>query len=80
MRRYRVMGMKQRFVRLRALIQEALRQLLSRKPDSLPGKPAPAFRLYTVRGKLVNPNLDLDRTSGVVAQEDEAAFDRHPAD
>jgi hypothetical protein len=32
----------------------------------------PAFLLHTVRGRLVDPRIDLDRTSALVAEEDEA--------
>lgn len=32
------------------------------------------FRLHTVDGKLVQPNPDLDRTSALVAIDDEADF------
>lgn len=32
------------------------------------------FQLHTVRGKLVQPNLDLDRISALVAIDDEADF------
>jgi hypothetical protein len=34
----------------------------------------PKFRLRTVRGKLVNPAIDLDRTSALVAGDDETRF------
>ena len=61
---------QERGITLSALLQDALHQLFSRKPATS----APPFHLYTVRGKLVNPNLDLDRTSALVAAEDEAAF------
>lgn len=62
----------ERRITVSALVEDALRQLSSRKPASS----APPFRLHTVRGKLVNPNLDLHRTSALVVAEDEAAF-RH---
>jgi antitoxin ParD1/3/4 len=38
------------------------------------GIPASEVRLHTVRGKLVNPNLDLDRTSQLDALDDQARF------
>ena len=60
----------ERGITVSALVQDALRQLSSQRPASS----APAFRLHTVRGRLVNPNLDLDRTSALVVAEDEAAF------
>ena len=37
---------------------------------------ASPFRQHTVRGKLVNPDLDLDRTSHLVEREDQAQFKR----
>jgi hypothetical protein len=33
-----------------------------------------AFRLYTVPGKLVDPDLDLDKTSALVMNYDEEAY------
>ena len=60
----------ERNVTLSALLEDALRCLLARNPSSS----VPAFRLHTVRGKLVDPNMDLDRTSALVVMEDEASF------
>ena len=59
-----------RGVTVSALLADALRGLLAAKPA--PG-PEP-FRLHTVRGRLVQPNLDLDRTSALLADDDEAEF------
>ena len=56
----------ERGVTLSALVAEALRGLLG------------AFRLYTVRGTLVDPHMDLDRTSALVMVEDEASFRGQP--
>jgi hypothetical protein len=64
----------ERGITLSELLQDVLRQLLSRKPASS----VPAFRLHTVRGRLVNPNLDLDRTSALIVAEDEASFRSRP--
>ena len=62
----------ERHTTLSGLIEDALRAHLAR-----PDKPVPSsFRLYTVRGRLVNPRLDLDRTSALVAADDEAAYSR----
>jgi len=58
-------------VTLSKLMEDALRNLLL-APE--PSSSAPPFRLHTVRGKLVSPHLDLDRTSALVVAEDEAAF------
>jgi hypothetical protein len=55
---------------LSALIEDALRCRLSQKP---PSKRA-GFRLHTVRGRLVDPSLDLSRTSVILAAEDEERF------
>jgi hypothetical protein len=38
------------------------------------GSASDAFQLHTVRGRLVNPEIDLDRTSELVAAEDEANY------
>jgi uncharacterized protein (DUF1697 family) len=57
---------------LSVLVEDALRRLLAQNPVSSP----PAFRLHTVRGRLVNPNIDLDRVSSLVAMDDEAKFRR----
>jgi len=52
-----------------ALLAEALRrQLALHKPCSTP------FSLHTVRGKLVTPNLDLDRTSKLIELDDQMWF------
>jgi hypothetical protein len=59
-----------RRITLSALIEDALRCRLSRKP---PVKRA-GFRLHTVRGRLVDPSLDLSRTSVILAAEDEERF------
>jgi hypothetical protein len=58
-------------VTLNELIEEALRAHLAR-----PEGEAAAFRLQTVRGRLVNPELDLDRTSALAAADDETAYPR----
>ena len=60
----------ERRITLSALLEDALRcQLALHTPSS-----ASSFRLHTVLGKLVNPNLDLDRTSHLVELDDEARF------
>ena len=60
----------ERGVTLSAVLEDALRAHLARKESA----PAPPFQLHTVRGRLVQPNLDLDRTSALVAIDDEAEF------
>jgi hypothetical protein len=57
-------------VTLSMLLQDALRSHLAR--DS--GMPDAEFKLHTVRGRLVRPDLDLDRTSALVALDDEPEF------
>jgi hypothetical protein len=49
------------------VIEDALRSHLS---ESSLAKSTP-FHLHTVRGKLVNPHLDLDRTSALLTMDDE---------
>jgi hypothetical protein len=57
-------------VTLSALLEDALRIHLARKPSAT----AKPFRLHTVRGKLVQPELDLDRTSALIILDDEFDF------
>jgi len=52
------------------VVQDALRSHLARR--SARGKIK--FQLHTVRGKLVRPELDLDRTSSLVTLDDETAY------
>jgi hypothetical protein len=60
----------ERGVTLSAFAEDALRAQLARKESAA----APSFRLHTVRGRLVRPDLDLDRTSALLALDDEATF------
>ena len=55
-----------------------LKDVLLCRPARNPPSSVPAFRLHTVRGKLVDPNMDLDRTSALVVMEDEASFRGQP--
>jgi hypothetical protein len=57
-------------ITLSAMLEDALRRQLALRTPST----ASRFRLHTVRGKLVNPNLDLDRTSQLDALDDQAQF------
>jgi hypothetical protein len=61
-----------RGITLSELIEDALRNQLSQADTSSP-KP---FQLHTVRGKLVNPDLDLDRTSSLVSMDDESEYEQ----
>jgi len=57
-------------VTLSVLLADALRIHLAQKPSSA----AEPFRLHTVAGKLVHPELDLDRTSALETLDDELNF------
>ena len=61
---------EKRRMTLSILIEDVLRRQLAEPPS----QSTPEFRLHTVRGKLVNPALDLDRTSSILAAEDEERF------
>ena len=59
-----------RGVTLGELFEDALRSYLSRSNEVAP----PPFQLHTVRGQLVQPNLDLSRTSALIVADDEAFY------
>jgi len=62
-------------VTVSVVIQDALRSHLARTSGSTAGASATGnFHLHTVSGKLVHPELDLDRTSALLALEDEADY------
>ena len=56
----------ERGVTVSVVIEDAVRHHLSRTA----AVKAPKFRLRAVRGKLVNPHINLKRTSGLIAEED----------
>jgi hypothetical protein len=60
----------ERDITLSALVEDALRVLLlgTRTPTVEP------FHLYTVRGTLADSTLDLDRTSALIAIDDERDY------
>jgi hypothetical protein len=58
-------------VSLSALVARALAHLLT---DRSRERQAPPFRLVTVGGAGLRPGVDLDRTSELLVQEDEARF------
>jgi hypothetical protein len=60
----------ERGVTLSAIVEDALRSHLALRRT----EPQPSFHLHTVRGKLVRPDLDLDRTSELLVQDDRSAF------
>jgi hypothetical protein len=60
----------QRGVTLSVVVEDALRQSLSaRVPET-----SAEFKLVTVKGKLVRPDVDLDRTSALLLEDDAQAF------
>lgn len=60
----------ERGVTLSAIIEDALRSHLASKRAAS----APPFQLFTVKGRLVRPELDLDRTSALLVEDDAARF------
>jgi hypothetical protein len=60
----------ERGVTLSEFVEDAVRFQLARKPSSA----AAPFRLHTVKGKLVQPELDLDRTSTLEILDNELKF------
>ena len=62
-----------RSITLSELIEDALRAHLSAPPS---GQARHPFRLITVKGELVNHDVDLDRTSALIAADDEARYGR----
>jgi hypothetical protein len=57
-------------VTLSVWVEDALRAKLAVRPK----RTETPFQLHTVRGRLVRPDQDLDRTSELIASEDEAQF------
>ncbi len=63
---------EQRGTTVSNVIEDALRLLLS-QPSAAQ---APAFKLHTVKGRLVDPNRNIDRISALIAQDDENEYRR----
>jgi hypothetical protein len=61
-----------RGVTLSAFVEDAVRAQLARTGEKAPSP----FKLHTVRGRLVQPDLNLDRTSALLTLDDESAFKR----
>ena len=61
-----------RGVTVSVVVEDALRSFLSQGKS----RTVAPFHLPTVRGKLVNPDLDLDRTSALLVTDDEASYRR----
>jgi hypothetical protein len=59
-----------RGVTVSELLEDALRAYLSPADSGT----APPFQLHTVRGTLVQPDLDLDRSSALIVEDDELAY------
>jgi hypothetical protein len=59
-----------RGVTLSVFVEDAVRAQLARN-EAMPVSP---FTLHTVRGRLVQPGLELDRASALFTHDDEAAF------
>ncbi len=59
-----------RGVTLGELVEDAVRAYLSPTDTGAP----PPFHLHTVRGTLVQPDLDLDRTSALLLADDGEAY------
>jgi hypothetical protein len=59
-----------RGVTVSAVIEDALRSHLAETQRHK----TPPFKLYTVRGKLVDSNVDLDRTSALLTSADVEAY------
>ncbi|MBI4904350.1 MAG: antitoxin [Acidobacteria bacterium] len=62
----------ERGVTLGGIVEDALRVYFA-TTDAAVARP---FRLHTVSGRLVNRNVDLDRTSALVTQDDEQAYSK----
>lgn len=60
-----------RSITLSELIEDALREHLA---ANAPNKARQPFRLITVKGELVNPDVDLDRVSALIAADDEERY------
>lgn len=60
----------ERHTTLSSVVQDALREHLTGRTV----KSGTAFQLHTVRGRLVHPEVDLDRTSALLMEDDEAQF------
>ena len=61
---------EQRGTTVSAVIEDALRLLLSQASAA----PIPSFKLHTVKGRLVDPNRNLDRISELIALDDEEDY------
>ncbi len=62
----------ERGLTLSALLEDALRVHLAQKPSDT----VTPFQLHTVAGRLVDPELDLDRTSALEILDDELRFSK----
>lgn len=60
----------ERGVTLSVVLQDALLQHLNARPNA----EAPPFKLITVRGELVDPNINLDKICELIARDDEEEY------
>jgi Ribbon-helix-helix protein, copG family len=60
----------QRGVTVSVVLEDALRQHLAAKPNVA----APPFKLITFRSELVDPDINLDRTSELITRDDEEEY------
>ena len=60
-------------VTVSVVLEDALRRHLA---TGTAAPKAVKFQLHTVRGKLVQPSLDLNRTSTLLTEDDEAAYSK----
>jgi hypothetical protein len=60
----------ERGVTLSVVLEDALRQHLATRPNV----EAPPFKLITFRSELVDPNINLDRTSELITRDDEEEY------
>ena len=61
---------EQRGTTVSNVVEDALRLLLSHSAAA----PAQPFKLHTVKGRLVDPNRNLDRISELIALDDEEDY------
>jgi hypothetical protein len=63
---------EQRGMTISTLIEDSLRIRMAERKQVK----TKHFRLYTVKGRLVDPNINLDKTSELIMADDEAWYKR----
>jgi hypothetical protein len=61
---------EKRGVTLSVVVEDALRAHLTSKAKKDPGP----FKLITVKGRLARPDIDINRTSALIVEDDEAQY------